>query len=209
MTRSPKDLIRYTASERVNHWMVAITFVLVALSGLSFFHPAFFPLTLLFGGGVWTRILHPYLSVLLILFFASLFMRFSALNRMTPADREWVKRVGQMVGDNNDRNMPAQGKFNGGQKLLFWAVSVCLLAMVLSGLVMWRAWFTFPVTLVRLCAVIHAAGAAVMVLLILVHVYAGIWTRGTIRAMVYGTVSRAWAKQHHETWYHQMVGGRS
>jgi formate dehydrogenase subunit gamma len=80
--------------------------------------------------------------------------------------------------------------------------------MVLSGIVMWRAWFTFPVTLVRLSAVIHAAAAAILIFLILVHVYAGIWTRGTIRAMVYGTVSRAWAKQHHETWYHQMVRGK-
>jgi formate dehydrogenase subunit gamma len=42
--------------------------------------------------------------------------------------------------------------------------------------------------------------------LIMVHVYAAIWTKGTIRAMWYGTVTRAWAKQHHRAWYRQMTG---
>ena len=42
--------------------------------------------------------------------------------------------------------MPAQDKFNAGEKLMFWAMSICLLLMALSGLVMWRAYFTFPVT---------------------------------------------------------------
>jgi formate dehydrogenase subunit gamma len=57
---NPRDEIpRYTTPERVNHWTVAICFVLLALSGLAFFHPAFFFLTGLFGGGPWTRILHP------------------------------------------------------------------------------------------------------------------------------------------------------
>jgi len=208
MAPDPKDLIRYTPSERVNHWLVAVSFVLVALSGLSFFHPALFPLSFLFGGGVWTRILHPYLGVALIIFFLSMFTRFRSFNRMTPADWEWMKHVTEMI-NGNDRNMPAQEKYNGGQKVLFWAVSVCLLLMILSGIVMWRAWFAFPVTLVRFGAVIHAAAAAILVLLILVHVYAGIWTTGTIRAMVYGTVSRAWAKQHHRIWYDQMMRSRS
>lgn len=206
MIRNAKDLTRHTASERTNHWMVAICFILVALSGLAFFHPLFWPLTQLFGGGVWTRILHPFIGVVLMIFFASMFVRFHTLNHMTPADWEWVKRIGEIAGG-NDRNMPAQGKYNGGQKLMFWAVTACLLLMVLSGLVMWRAYFTFPVTAVRLAAVVHAAVGALMIAIILGHVYAAIWTRGTVRAMLYGTVTGAWAKQHHETWYRQMMGG--
>ena len=59
MKRNPRDLVRYNALERANHWVVGICFILLALSGLAFFHPAFFPLTQLFGGGPWTRILHP------------------------------------------------------------------------------------------------------------------------------------------------------
>ena len=206
MIRNPKDLQRYTAPERANHWMVGICFILLALSGLAFFHPAFWPLAQLFGGGVWTRILHPFIGVLLAIAFTSLFFQFRSLNRMTPADREWMKHIGELLSG-DDRNMPAQEKFNAGEKLMFWAMTVCLLLMALSGLVMWRAYFSFPVTLVRFASVIHAVVGATMIGLIFGHIYAAIWTRGTIHAMLYGTVTRAWAKQHHETWYRQMMGG--
>ncbi|HEX3636292.1 MAG TPA: formate dehydrogenase cytochrome b556 subunit, partial [Paraburkholderia sp.] len=50
---------RYTPNERTNHWITAITFVLLALSGLAMFHPAMSWLYAIFGGGQWTRILHP------------------------------------------------------------------------------------------------------------------------------------------------------
>ncbi len=205
MIRNPKDLQRYTASERANHWVVGISFILLALSGLAFFHPAFFPLAQLFGGGVWARILHPFLGVLMAISFLAIFFRFKALNVMTPADKEWLNRVGEMV-DGNDHNMPEQGKYNGGQKMMFWALAVCMLLLAVSGIVLWRAYFSFPVELVRFGAVIHAAAAAVMIALIMVHIYAAIWVKGTIRAMWYGTVTRAWAKQHHRAWYRQVTG---
>ena len=205
MIRNPKDLARYTAQERANHWLVGICFILLALSGLAFFHPAFFPLAQLFGGGTWARILHPYLGVLMAVSFLVMFFRFRELNRMTSADKEWLSRVGEMV-DGNDHNMPEQGKYNGGQKLLFWVLALCMLLLAVSGIVIWRAWFNLPVGTVRLGAVIHAATAAVMIALIFVHVYAAIWVKGTIRAMWYGTVTRAWAKQHHRAWYRQVTG---
>jgi formate dehydrogenase subunit gamma len=207
MISHPKDLPRFTAWERANHWLVAICFILIALSGLAFFHPALWPLTQLFGGGVWARILHPFIGLLLAISFAAMFVRFRTLNRMNLTDWVWMKHVREMVVGGDDRHMPAQGKFNAGEKLMFWAMAACLLLMVLSGLVMWRAFFSFPVLLVRLASVIHAVVGATMIGLIFGHIYAAIWTRGTIHAMWYGTVTRAWAKQHHETWYRQMTGG--
>jgi formate dehydrogenase subunit gamma len=205
MIRNPKDLQRYTARERSNHWLVGICFILLALSGLAFFHPAFYPLAMLFGGGTWARILHPYIGVVLAISFAAMFLRFRALNAMTPTDWEWVRRVREMA-DGDDQKMPAQGKYNGGQKLLFWILSACVLLLVISGLVIWRAWFNLPVGLVRAAAVVHAVSATVMIGFIIIHIYAAIWTKGTIRAMWYGTVTRAWAKQHHRAWYRQITG---
>jgi len=205
MIRNPKDLQRYTAEERANHWVVGISFILLALSGLAFFHPAFYPLTQLFGGGVWTRILHPIIGWLMMIGFVLMYFRFKALNRIEPADREWLDRMGEMM-DGNDHNMPEQGKYNGGQKMMFWAMSVCMLLLFVSGILLWRAYFTFPVDLVRLGAVVHAAIAAIMIAMIFVHVYAALWVKGTVRAMVYGTVTRAWAKQHHRAWYRQVTG---
>ncbi|MFH1869514.1 MAG: formate dehydrogenase subunit gamma [Pseudomonadota bacterium] len=205
MIRNPKDLTRYDAHERANHWLVGICFILLALSGLAFFHPAFYPLTQLFGGGVWARILHPYIGVIMAVSFIVIFFRFRALNVMTPADKEWLSRAGEMM-NGDDHNMPEQGKYNGGQKAMFWAMSLCLLLLLVSGLLLWRTYITVPVDMVRVGAVVHAAIAAIMIAMIFVHVYAALWVRGTVRAMVYGTVTRAWAKQHHRAWYRQVTG---
>ena len=205
MIRDPKDLQRYTAAERANHWVTGICFILLMLSGLAFFHPAFYPLTLLFGGGVWARILHPFIGVILALAFVMMFFRFWRLNVMTRTDVEWLLRIREMI-DGNDHNMPEQGKYNGGQKIVFWGMAVCIPALVCSGLVMWRSYFDFPVELVRVAVVVHAAAAILMIMIAIVHVYAAIWTKNTIRAMWYGTVTRAWAKQHHRAWYRQMTG---
>ncbi len=205
MIRDPKDLKRYNASERANHWIVGISFILLALSGLAFFHPAFFPLTQFFGGPVWTRILHPWVGVLMALAFLIIFVRFFRLNLMTPADIDWLKKAKNMV-DGNDHDMPEQGKYNGGQKMLFWTLGVCMLLMTVSGLLMWRSMIPVSTELVRVAVVVHAATASVMIGLIFVHVYAAIWVKGTIRAMWYGTVTRAWARQHHRGWYRQMTG---
>jgi len=205
MIRNPKDLARYDAQERANHWAVGISFILLALSGLAFFHPAFWPLTQLFGGGVWARILHPFLGIIMAGAFLVMFFRFKALNAMTPADKEWLSRAGEMMSG-NDHNMPEQGKYNGGQKAMFWVMALCMLLLFVSGIFLWRAYFIFPVGVVRLGAVVHAAIAAIMIAMIFVHVYAALWVRGTVRAMVYGTVTRAWAKQHHRAWYRQVTG---
>ena len=205
MKRNPRDLKRYTAAERANHWIVGICFILLGLSGLAFFHPAFYPLTQLFGGGPWTRILHPYVGVVMALFFILMVLRFWRLNVMEQRDIEWLKNVDQMV-DGDDHNMPEQGKYNGGQKLLFWGLVLFMLVLMVSGVLMWRTWVTVPVELVRLSSVLHALAGFAMIGLIILHVYAAIWTRGTIRAMMYGTVTRAWAKQHHRGWYRKVTG---
>jgi len=204
MKRNPRDLQRYNASERANHWVVGICFILLALSGLAFFHPAFFFLTHLFGGGPWTRILHPYIGVVMAVSFVGMFFRFWQLNIVEAADKEWLKNIGKMV-DGNDHDMPEQGKYNGGQKVLFWGLVIGMALLTVSGILMWRAWWTPPILAVRLASV-HAVAAVWMIGLILMHVYAAIWTRGTIRAMLYGTVTRAWAKQHHRAWYRKMTG---
>ena len=209
MIRDPEKLDRYTAPERVNHWLVALTFILLALSGLALFHPLFFPLSQLFGGGVWTRILHPFIGVALICFFGSMFFRFRKLCIMTVTDWEWLAHSREMM-DGDDRNMPEAGKLNGGQKLLFWLLVACMALLVLSGIVMWRAYFSFlfPAPLIRFAAVVHAATGAGMIALIIGHIYLAIWTKESIGAMLYGKVRRAWAKQHHPAWFREITGGR-
>lgn len=198
---------RYTAQERSNHWMVAIAFVLAALSGLALFHPAFFFFTKLFGGGPWTRILHPFIGALLFLSFMAMAARFWRFNRITDADRQWMGRIKDVLC-NRDRNLPEVGKYNAGQKYLFWVMVVSIPVLLVSGVVIWQPWFApyFSVGLIRVAVVVHALAAWIMILGIVVHVYAAIWVRGSVRAMMRGTVSEAWARQHHRAWYRDVTG---
>jgi formate dehydrogenase subunit gamma len=198
---------RYTPRERANHWLVALFFVLAGLSGLALFHPSFFFFSQLFGGGPWTRILHPFLGVLMFVFFFVMMVRFWKWNRITDADREWIKRIRDVIA-NNEHNMPEVGKYNAGQKYLFWTLVACLWLLLLSGIVMWRPYLAegFPIWLNRASVVVHALSAFVLILGIIVHIYAAIWTKGSIRAMTRGTVTNAWAKHHHPGWYRQMTG---
>ena len=182
MKNDPKKLLRFTPFERANHWLAAITFILLALSGLVFFHPAFYPLSQLFGGGVWTRILHPFFGVVMAISFGVMFFNYRKLNVMTPTDREWLGHVREMV-NGDDRNMPEAGKFNGGQKLLFWLLVACMALLILSGIVIWRAYFSFlfPVSRdpLRLCRA--RRGGAGMIALIIFHIYAGHLDQGEYR----------------------------
>ena len=85
-------------------------------------------------------------------------------------------------------------------------VLLCMLGLVVTGVLMWRAWWNLPVTVVRAASLVHAISAFGLIGLIMAHIYAAIWTKGTIRAMTRGTVTRAWAKFHHPLWYRRMTG---
>lgn len=200
-----KMIQRYTERERMNHWVIAILFFMAGLSGLAFFHPAMFWLTNLFGGGPWTRILHPFLGVLMFLSFAGLMAKVWHHNRITDADKKWLTAVSEVVSG-REENLQEVGRYNGGQKVLFWIMVACMFVLLVSGIMFWQPWFadSFPIGLRRLAVLLHAFSAAVLIIGVIVHVYAAIWVKGTIRAMTRGTVSEAWARKHHPAWYREV-----
>ncbi|MBD9501324.1 formate dehydrogenase subunit gamma [Pseudomonas sp. PDM17] len=204
-----KDIQRYNANERSNHWMVAILFFLAGLSGLALFHPAMFWLTNLFGGGPWTRILHPFLGVAMFLFFLGLVIRFAHHNLVEKRDVQWLKQWKDVV-TNREENLPEVGRYNAGQKLLFWTLLLCMLVLLVTGFVMWRAYFShfFGINLIRIASLLHALAAFVLICSILVHIYAGIWVKGSMGAMLYGWVSRGWARKHHAAWLKDVDKGK-
>jgi formate dehydrogenase subunit gamma len=201
------EVPRYNASERVTHWVVAITFVLLAASGLAFFHPAFWFLTSLLGGGVWSRILHPFLGLVMFVFFALMAVRYWKDNVIQSYDREWNKRLSDVI-NNRDENLPEIDKYNIGQKQLFWTMVITMILLLASGVVLWRdTIWAFPVAVVRISAVVHAAASFVLIMGIIVHIYSAIfWVKGSMRAMTRGTVTHAWAKHHHPLWYRRVTG---
>ena len=90
-------LERYSTGERTNHWLVALAFLLAALSGLALFHPALFWLGNLFGGGPWTRILHPFIGLFMMVVFLLLAGTVWDDNRMQSADWQWLRQLKDVV----------------------------------------------------------------------------------------------------------------
>jgi len=200
-----KLIKRYSDPERINHWFVAICFVLAALSGLAFFHPAFAFLTNLFGGGPWTRILHPFIGVTMFLAFVLMMLRYWQANTMAPEDRQWLSQWRDVIS-NHEEKAPEVGRYNGGQKAIFWLMVTCMIVLVITGILFWRPWFAgfFPIWLVRMAALLHSVAATALIIGTIVHIYAAIWVTGTLRAMVRGTVTERWARKHHPAWFREV-----
>jgi formate dehydrogenase subunit gamma len=207
-SRHPERIVRYSAATRINHWIVAISFVLLALSGLALFHPALFWLTALFGGGPWTRILHPFIGCFMVAAFILLGMKLWRDNMLQQRDWTWLRKIKEVV-NNREEDLPEVGRYNGGQKLLYFTIVVCLACLLLSGILIWRQYFSgyFSIGLVRLGVLAHAFFGFVLICSIVVHIYAGIWVKGSIRAMTRGWVTLGWAWKHHRAWFREVTKG--
>jgi formate dehydrogenase subunit gamma len=197
---------RYTPNERSNHWITAICFILLAVSGLAMFHPATAWMAVFLGGGQWTRILHPFIGLVMFVSFALLVARFWHHNKFEPGDKQWLKQ-GDDVINNLEEKLPPVGRYNAGQKVLFFVLIFCMCGLLLSGVVIWRAYFAFyfPIEVVRFAALLHAFCAFVIICSIIVHVYAGFWVKGSMGAMVRGTVTYGWARKHHRRWFEDVA----
>ncbi|MBL8528834.1 MAG: formate dehydrogenase subunit gamma [Burkholderiales bacterium] len=197
---------RYTDSERINHWIVAILFILSGLSGLALFHPATSWLAGLFGGGPWTRVLHPFFGVFTFVAFLAIMARFWHHNMINQNDRKWLTMMGDVIA-NRDAAYPEVGKYNAAQKLLFWTLVTCMILLFVTGFLFWRPWFAqyFPIGVVRLGALVHSLVATVAIIAVIVHIYAAIWVKGAIGGMTTGWVSEKWARVHHPGWYREVT----
>ena len=206
----PVMVDRYTVGARINHWITATSLVLLALSGLSLFDPSLFFLTALFGGGQWTRAIHPWIGIVLFFSFAGLFVRFWKANLWKSEDNTWLGRIRDvLIG--NEENLPELGKYNAGQKFVFWGMSLFIIILIVSGIAIWDEYF-FALTTIeqkRIAILVHSITAVAAICVWIIHVYAAIWIRGTIGAMTKGQVTGGWAWRHHRKWLRELVSRRS
>ena len=125
----PVIVDRYTGGARINHWITATCLVLLALSGLALFRPRLFFLTALFGGGQWTRAIHPWIGVVLFFSFVGLFIRFWRANLWKAEDGTWLARLRDVLTGHEER-LPEVGKYNAGQKAVFWLMSILIIVLI-------------------------------------------------------------------------------
>ncbi len=205
----PITVDRYGPLVRANHWITALSLILLALSGLALFYPDFFFLTVLFGGGQNTRALHPWIGVVLFVSFFVLFLQLWRANLWNRTDLVWLAHFKDLVGGHEER-LPELGKYNAGQKFIFWAMSGLILVLIATGVLIWDQYFAdaSAVETKRYAILIHSVAAVLIICVFILHVYAGIWTRGTLRAMTRGSVTGGWAWRHHRKWLKELAGQR-
>jgi len=209
MKTPPGSVSRYTTAARINHWITAACLILLALSGMALFHPSLFFLTGLFGGGAYTRAIHPWFGSVLLVSFGILFIRFVRFNLWNSDDNRWMGKIGRVLA-NDEENVPEVGRYNAGQKLVFWGMTLLILALFGSGIVIWDVYFA-KYTLIgqkRMAAVVHSLAAVGIIGIWIVHVYAALWIKGTISAMMRGSVSAGWSWRHHRKWLRETAGRR-
>jgi formate dehydrogenase subunit gamma len=195
---------RFSFAERAVHWMTALSFLYAALTGLALFTPSLFWLSSVFGGGEAVRRWHPWGGFVFALALALMFRSWAKDMRLDAEDRRWLQNA-HRYAVHDERGVPPAGRFNGGQKLLFWIQSLAAILLFASGIVLY--WPEAMPRAVRLAAVlVHPSAAIVSIAGILVHIYMGTAAvPGALRGMIRGWVSPAWARSHHPRWYREIA----
>ena len=123
-------IVRYTAPERINHWITAFCFILAAVSGLGFLFPSFNWLMQIMGTPQLARILHPFVGVVMFASFIIMFFRYWHHNLINRDDIFWAKNIRKIVVN---EEVGDTGRYNFGQKCVFWAAIIFLVLLLVCG----------------------------------------------------------------------------
>lgn len=213
---SGRKIQRFSSWDRIVHWATAITFLILAATGLI----------ILFGKQVmlpwmghnifsWFAIiakyLHNFVGPLFIVCSIAMFVTFLRKNFFRRWDWNWVKQGGGLV---SHAHVPA-GFFNAGEKIWFWGgVTLLGLLMSVSGLILNFPYFYnigssigFTRYLLQIANYLHLIGGTLYMIGAMGHIYIGTWgTPGAYQAMRHGNVDEEWARAHHEIWYNELKG---
>lgn len=195
-------IVRFSTTERVVHWAVALAFVYATLTGLALWSPRLYWLATVFGGGTTVRAWHPWGSVVFVVSLAFMFRGWMRQMRLGPEDRRWLRLVHRYAA-HDKTGLPEAGRFNAGQKTLFWTQGAAALVLLLSGAVLWWP-ETMPRMLREWAIVLHPAAAVAAIGGLIVHIYMGTAAvPGAFRGMMRGWVTSVWAAAHHPKWYRE------
>ena len=204
-----RSVQRFTRWQRVVHWATAITFIVLAISGLLIMygknlllpwmgHDAFYIVALV------SKYLHNFVGPLFILCSVLMFATFVRKNFFNRGDWQWVKTAGGMV---SKKHVPS-GFFNAGEKLWFWG-GVTLLGLLMSATGLYMDFVVFNQTRygLQIASILHIAGAVAYIAASLGHIYIGtVGVQGAYQGMRSGSVDEQWAREHHSVWLDEVQG---
>jgi formate dehydrogenase subunit gamma len=199
---SQARLVRFNAFERFVHWMTAASFVVLAVSGLNITFGKELLTPLIGPAGFaewsqWAKYAHNYLSFPFTLGVVLIFLMWIAWNLPTPSDFKWVAQGGGIVGSKH----PPAGRFNAGQKAIYWIVVLGGGAVAVTGYLLMLPFYATDIAGMQLAQMVHGVVGLVFIAIMLAHIYIGtIGMQGAFQAMGGGEVDVNWARQHHSLW---------
>lgn len=209
---SGRTIQRFNALERGNHWMVASTFIILAITGLNITFGRFILLPVMgpeaFAAfSQWGKYAHNFLAFPFTLGIVVMLLLWVKDNIPNGRDVAWLKAGGGLVGHGH----PDAGRFNAGQKGIFWITVLGGAAVAVTGYVLVFPFFFTDIAGMQLSHIIHSVVSVLMIAVMLAHIYIGsAGMEGAFDAMGSGQVDVNWAKQHHNLWVEQeMAAGRN
>jgi formate dehydrogenase subunit gamma len=205
-----RKIQRFSAWDRVIHWSTAISWVLLAITGLIILFGKHVLLPV-FGYTVFAFItniakyVHNFVGPYFIV--SALAQFFSYLGRNIPRahDFAWLAKAGGMF---SGKEVPS-GFFNAGEKIVFW-VGLFLFTIIVgaSGLILNFPNFDQGRELMQTSNIVHSVSSILFIAMIMGHIYLGtVGVPGAYKAMrTDGKVDEQWAKEHHELWYNEVKG---
>lgn len=209
--RSGKTIVRFDAFERFVHWMTAVCFIILALSGLNitFGRPLLLPLMgadAFSAWSQWAKYAHNYLSFPFTIGVILIFLMWLGGNIPNRVDVEWFKQGGGIIGHDH----PRAERFNGGQKAIYWIVVLGGGAMAITGYVLMFPFYGTGIHNMQTAEMVHGIVAMLFVAAMLGHIYIGtIGMQGAFEAMGKGTVDLNWAREHHSMWLEEEQNSKS
>lgn len=208
-----RKIERFTPFERAAHWTNAITFVILAVSGLIMAFGKYFLLPVigstLFGWLTYLlKNMHNFAGPVFAVSLVIVIITFVRDNFPSKGDLVWLLKGGGLL---SGKEVPS-GRFNAGEKVIFWAGVFALgLTVVGSGLVldMLVPNLVYERSTMQIAHMVHAVAAILMMVMFLGHIYLGtLGMDGAYKAMRTGYVDETWAKEHHEYWYDDIKAGK-
>jgi formate dehydrogenase subunit gamma len=204
---------RFSLVERWAHWSTAITFCIMAVTGLILLFGKYVLLPIigqpLFGWlGLLSKNLHNFVSPLFMVSLLCMIVIYIKDNLPEKGDLSWFAGAFAMFW--SGKHVPS-GRFNAGEKAYFW-LGVVLLCITLSvtGIIMLFPNFDQVRTTMQQLNVVHAIAAIVMCVFALGHIYVGtIGVEGAYGNMATGMADETWCKEHHESWYNDVKSGKA
>jgi formate dehydrogenase subunit gamma len=206
--RSGRTITRFNVVERTAHWMTALSFIVLGLTGLNLTFgrhlllplvgpEAFATVTL------WGKYAHNYLAFPFTLGIVVMLLVWVKDNIPNRTDVAWFKAGGGLLGSGH----PAAGRFNGGQKMVFWITVLGGAAVAVSGYLLIFPFMWTDIAGQQLAHIVHGVVSVLMIAAMIGHIYIGsLGMEGAFDAMGSGQVDLNWAKEHHSLWVQQEMG---